>query len=138
MKNFVVILLLLIFSATQFASILSDMGAPIIHAVCYGKVFKRRSTGTGDQMMAMDSLTFRHAQTDDRELRIGGELFDIVSYTAKGDSIQLQLTNDEFETHFFNIVHQIRKAVKKASGPHHHNKHLQSWLLKLYCPNEAT
>jgi len=138
MKNLVVILLLLIFSVTQFASILSDIGAPIIHAVCYGKVFKRRSTGSADQVITMDAVTFRHALTDDREIRVGSELFDIVSFTDKGDSVQLQVAIDGFETQFFNIVHQIRDAVKKASGPHHHGKQMQSWLLKLYCPDEAS
>jgi hypothetical protein len=138
MKKVVVIFFLLVFSATQFASILSDIGAPILHAICYGKVFKRRSTGAGDQIITMDSATFRRAQTDDFEIRIGGELFDIVSLATTGGGVQLQLTRDEFETHFSNIVHQIREALKKSSVPHHHGKHLQSWLLKLYLPDQAT
>ena len=138
MKNFVVILLLLVFSATQFASLLSDIGAPIIHEVCYGKVFQRRSTGSASQTLFMDSVSFHQSQTDDQEIRVGGHLFDIIAITRMGDSVQIEVNSDEFETQFFNVIHQIREAVKKASGPHHHNKNLQSWLLKLYCPNEAT
>ena len=128
--------MLLIFSATQFASVLSDIGAPIIHAICYGKMFKRRSTGSGDRILLLDTATFHQSRTDDREIRIANLLYDIVSITSKGDSVELRVTSDEFETRLFNIVQQIRDAVKKAPGTHR-SKQLQSWLLKLYCPDEA-
>ena len=137
MKNFVVILLLIIFSATQFASVLSDVGAPVIHAICYGQVFKRQASRSGNRIFVLDSAEVRKSMTDDSEIRLHGELFDIVATTKIGDSIRLEVASDEFETQLFNIVQHIKDAVKKAPGTNHHNKQLQSWLLKLYCPNEA-
>jgi hypothetical protein len=134
MKNRLAILLLLIFSCTQFGNLLSDFGAPFIHAICYGKVFKRRSTGSGDQLLSMDSATFRGSLTDDHEIRYEGQLFDILSVTAEGNTVQLQVVNDEIETKISNIFHQIHEALKKASGAQQAGKRMLSWLLKLYCP----
>jgi hypothetical protein len=135
MKNRLAILLLVIFSSTLFGNLLTDFGAPFIHAICYGKVFKRRSTGSSDQLLSMDTATFRRSMTDDHEIRYGGQLYDILSVTARGNIVQLQVVNDEIETKISNIFQQIGESVKKASTPHHRGKRMISWLLKLYCPD---
>jgi len=134
MKNSLAILLLLIYSASQFGSQLSDFAVPVIHTICYGKVFKRRSNGATDQMLVLDSLTYRRSLTEEHEIKLDGELFDIISVTTKGHKVQLQVTKDEYETHLVNIIEQIREAVKKTTGNHSSVKALQSWLLKLYYP----
>src|SRR6478609_6838772 len=134
MKSTLVILLLLIFSVTQFGNLLTGITAPVIHAICYGKVLKRRSTSSGNQLLSIDTATFRLSLTDDNEIRYAGQLFDILSVNPHGNTVQLQVVNDEFETTLSNIIKQLREAVKKASGSHHSGKRMLSWLLKLYCP----
>jgi len=138
MKKIIVRLLLLIFFATQFGSILSDIGAPVIHAVCYRKTFKWLSASSGDRILVLDSTSFRRSLTDDREIRIAGELFDIISISRKGKNLHLKVSSDALETRLANIIQQIRDAVRKSSGRHQQGKQVQSWLFKLYCRDEGT
>ena len=109
----------------------------MIHAFCYGKVFNRSSNGAADQIIKLDSIAYRQSLTDDHEIRLDGELFDVISVRTSGSDVQVQVTKDEFETNLVNIIEQIRETVKKATANHSSTKVLHSWLLKLYYPHEG-
>lgn len=135
MKKLVVIWILFGLTAMQLGSLLSNYATPFIHALCYGKVFKRIPTAA-DQVLILDSVTYARALTDDHEISIDGELFDIHSIRRTARGIILHAAKDEHETRLLEIINHLKQAVKQASKKHPAGKNLPSSLLKWYCSNK--
>ena len=126
------------FCASQLGSLVSGYASPLIHTICYGKVFKRRTPDSHEQVIVMDSASYAQSLTDEHELRIHGDLFDIHSTRKSGGSVVIRATKDEYETHLLSVFSQLRKAIREASQKHSTGKNVSSWLFKLYCSSRET
>ena len=135
MKKILVILILTSFSAIQLGSLLSNYATPLIHALCYGKVF-RRVPKAADRVLIMDLVTYSQALTDDHEIRMDGELFDIHSIRKNASGVILHAAKDENETRLVEIIHRLKQAVKQASQKHPASKNRPSSFLKWYCSDK--
>lgn len=130
--------MLCLLALTQLASLLYQYATPVIHALCYEQLLLESETGPLVQM-SLTASEYQAGLTDDQELRINGELYDIVSQSRSKGAVNLFLRKDDVETKLLAFAKRLGKAIDKSKHHHGTAKLPYQWMFKLYCQdvNEA-
>lgn len=150
MRKLKAVILLSLFAGIQVGILAWYCYRPVLHAVCY-QLFQYHGASENHEVganhetaanrveqMKLSQAGLRAARSDDGELSINGELYDIIKTVVRGDSVLLTVEKDITENRWFAACSAIQQQLtNKHSGQAPPDFRIYQWMFKLYVPSHS-
>jgi hypothetical protein len=139
MRKSGITILLLLYVFTQLGTITWYYYKPLLHAICYNRLWLRPKNDKNECVITMDLASFRKAKADEHEILWKEELYDISAIEINGDKVTIRAEKDATETKWIDIYNVIHEQVSKNKSPHSPiDMRYYQWAFKLYIPAVAS